>query len=70
MLPKEQETTAPGHRPAWVRFSATVPEPRLINPRALGLTREGLYRLKVVPGLSRATLDESATRTVWLRIVR
>src|SRR5439155_22368864 len=41
-----------------------------LNARALGLTRQGLYRLKVVPGLSRATLDQTATRTVWLRVVR
>ncbi|HEY3187083.1 MAG TPA: chitobiase/beta-hexosaminidase C-terminal domain-containing protein, partial [Solirubrobacteraceae bacterium] len=41
-----------------------------LNARALSLTRPGLYRLKIVPGLSRATLDESATRTVWLRVVR
>jgi hypothetical protein len=40
-----------------------------LNARALGLTRPGLYRLKIVPGLSRATLDSSATRTVWLRVV-
>ena len=41
-----------------------------LNGRALGLTRPGLYRLKIVPGLSRSTLDQSAARTVWIRVVR
>lgn len=37
VLPKEQEATAPGCRPAWVRFSASTDKPVLVNPRALGL---------------------------------
>lgn len=37
VLPKAEEETAPGYRPAWVRFSATVNGPTLINLRAAGL---------------------------------
>ena len=40
------------------------------NARSVGLTTPGLYQLKIVPGLSRSTLDQSAARTVWLRVVR
>jgi len=40
------------------------------NARSVGLTRAGLYKLKIVPGLSRSTLEQSAARTVWLRVVR
>jgi len=41
-----------------------------LDARALGLTSAGLYQLKVVPGLSRSTLDQSAARAVWIRVVR
>ena len=41
-----------------------------LNARALGLVNVGLYRLKVVPGLTRTTLDPDAARTIFLRVVR
>ena len=41
-----------------------------LNARALGLTKVGVYRLKVVPGLTRTTFDQSAARTIFLRVVR
>jgi hypothetical protein len=41
-----------------------------LNARSIGLTTPGLYQLKIVPGLSRSTLEQSAARTVWLRVVR
>jgi hypothetical protein len=41
-----------------------------LNARALGLVKVGLYRLKVLPGLTRTTLDQDAARTIFLRVVR
>ena len=40
------------------------------EPLTEALTRTGLFQLKIVPGLSRSTLDQSAARTVWIRVVR
>jgi len=37
VFPQAEEATAPGHRPDWVRFSASVTGARLVNPRAAGL---------------------------------
>jgi hypothetical protein len=41
-----------------------------LDARALGLTRTGLYRLKIVPGLSRSTLMQSAAHAIWIRVVK
>jgi hypothetical protein len=41
-----------------------------LNARSLGLVRVGVYQLKVVPGLTRTTLDIAAARTIFLRVVR
>jgi hypothetical protein len=41
-----------------------------LNARSLGLVSVGLYRLKVVPGITRTTLDSGAARTIFLRVVR
>ena len=37
VIPQADDPKTPGHRPAWVRFSASVERPALINPRAAGL---------------------------------
>jgi hypothetical protein len=41
-----------------------------LDARALGLVRTGVYRLRIVPGLTRTTLDADAARTIFLRVVR
>jgi chitobiase/beta-hexosaminidase-like protein len=41
-----------------------------LDARSLGLVSVGLYRLKVVPGITRTTLDSGAARTIFLRVVR
>jgi Chitobiase/beta-hexosaminidase C-terminal domain len=41
-----------------------------LNARSLGLVSVGLYRLKVVPGNTRTTLDSGAARTIFLRVGR
>jgi Chitobiase/beta-hexosaminidase C-terminal domain len=41
-----------------------------LNARSLGLTRAGLYRMRIVPGTSRTSLDSGAARTLWIRVTR
>lgn len=53
-----------------VRSTSTPRYRARLNARALGLVRTGVYRLKVVPGLTRTTLDGDAARTIFLRVVR
>jgi hypothetical protein len=41
-----------------------------LNARLLGLTRPGLYRMRIVPGASRSALNPDGARTLWIRVTR